>query len=80
MLTSEYEKEEVEELYDTIEEVLQDDGKSETNSIITGKWNSVNAHESYRNIFRQHGLRRINQRGQMFTECCKGNGLLITNT
>jgi hypothetical protein len=28
-------------LYDTIEEILEEDGKGDTNSIILGDWNSV---------------------------------------
>jgi len=34
--TSEYEDDEVENLYDTIEEILEEDGKGDTNSIILG--------------------------------------------
>ena len=41
MPTSEYEDDEVEKLYDTIEEILEEDGKGDTNSIILGDWNSV---------------------------------------
>ena len=36
MPTSEYEDDEVEKLYDTIEEILEEDGKGDTNSIILG--------------------------------------------
>ena len=36
MPTSEYEDDEVEKLYDTIEEILEEDGKGDTNSIIPG--------------------------------------------
>ena len=50
MPTSEYEDDEVEKLYDTIEEILEEDGKGDTNSIILGDWNSVVGDESYRNI------------------------------
>jgi hypothetical protein len=28
-------------LYDVIEEILEEDGKADTNTIITGDWNSV---------------------------------------
>jgi len=38
---SEYEDDEVEKFYDTIEEILEEDGKGDTNSIILGDWNSV---------------------------------------
>ena len=49
MPTSEYE-DEVENLYDTIEEIFEEDGKGDTNSIILGDWNSVVGEESYKNI------------------------------
>ena len=41
MPTSEYEDDEVEKLYDTIEEILEEDGKGDTNNIILGEWNSA---------------------------------------
>ena len=34
-------EDEVEELFDIIEEILEDDGKGDTNTIIMGDWNSV---------------------------------------
>ena len=46
MPTSEYEEDEVEKLYDTIEEILEEDGKGDTNNIILGDWNSVVGDES----------------------------------
>ena len=36
MPTSEYEDDEVEKLYDTIEEILEEDGKGDRNNIIMG--------------------------------------------
>jgi exonuclease III len=36
MPTSDYEDEEVEELYDRIENILEEDGKGDTNTIIMG--------------------------------------------
>jgi exonuclease III len=41
MPTSEYEDDEVEELCDIIEDILEEDGKGATNTIIMGDWNSV---------------------------------------
>jgi hypothetical protein len=41
MPTLEHEDDEVEELYDIIEEILEEDGKGGTNTIIIGDWNSV---------------------------------------
>jgi hypothetical protein len=47
VLTSEHEDDEAEELYDIIEEILEDDGKGDTVTIIMGEWNSVVGDESY---------------------------------
>ena len=67
-------------LYDTIEEILEKDGKGDTNNIILGEWNSVVGDEPYRNIVGSHGLGRRNHRGQMFIDFCERNGLIVTNT
>ena len=80
MPTSEYEDDEAEELYDTIEEILEEDGKGDTNSIILGDWNSTVGEESYKNIAGSHGLGRRNHRGQMLIDFCERNGLIVTNT
>jgi exonuclease III len=71
MPTSEYEDDEVEKWYDITEEILEEDGKSDTNTIIIGDWNSVVGDESYRNIVGPHGLGRKNQRGQMLIDFCE---------
>ena len=44
--TSEHEDDEVEELYDITEEILQEDGKGDTNTIIMREKNSVVGDES----------------------------------
>ena len=80
MPTSEYEDDEVEKLYDTIEEILGEDGKGDTNDIILGDWNSVVRDEPYRNIVGSHGLGRRNHRGQMLIDFCERNGLIVINT
>jgi len=69
----------VEELYGVIEEILEEDGKGNTNTIIMGDWNSVVGNESYRNIFGPNDLGRKNHRGQMFINFCERNGLIVTN-
>jgi exonuclease III len=76
----EYEDDEVEELYDTIEEILEKDEKVETNTIIVGDWNSVVADKAHHNICGLYGLGRRNQRGQMLIDFCKRNRLVIKNT
>ncbi|PNF32656.1 hypothetical protein B7P43_G15062, partial [Cryptotermes secundus] len=80
MPTSEYEDYEMENVYDTTEEILQEDGRGDTNSIILGDWNSIVADEPYQNIVWSHGLGRRNHRGQMLIDFCERNGLIATNT
>ena len=80
MPTSEHEDDEVEELYDTIEEILEESGKGDTNTIIMWDWNSVVGDESYRNTVGPHGLGRKNHRGQMLINFCERNELIVTNT
>jgi hypothetical protein len=65
MLTSDYEDEEVEELYDIIEEILEEDEKGETNTIIMGDWKSVVGDRAHHNTVGPYGLGRRNQRGQI---------------
>ena len=79
MPTSEYEDDEVEKLYDTIDEILEEDGKGDTNNIILGDWNSVVGDETYRNIVGSQGLGRRNHRGQMVIDFCERNGLSPTH-
>jgi hypothetical protein len=70
----------VENLYEIIEETLEEDGTGDTNTIIIGDWNSAVGDESYRNIVGLHGLRRKNHRCQMLINFCERNGLIVTNT
>jgi len=44
--TSKHKDDEVDELYDIIEELLEEDGKGDTNTIIMREWNSVVGDES----------------------------------
>ena len=80
MPSLEYEGDEVEKLYDTIEEILEEVGKGDTNSIIIGDLNGVVGDETYRNIVGSHGLGRRNHRGQMLIDFCERNRLIVTNT
>jgi exonuclease III len=80
MPTSDYEDDEVKEMYDIIEEIREEVGKGDTNTIIMGDWNNVVGDESYRNIAGPHGLGRKNHRGQMLINFCERNGLIVSNT
>ena len=54
MPTSEYKDDEAEEMYDKIEEILEDK-KGETNTIILGDCNTVIADKSYKTFAGPHG-------------------------
>jgi exonuclease III len=58
MPTSEHEDDKVEELYGVIEEILEEDGKGNKNTIIMGDWNSVVGDEPCRNIVRPHRIKK----------------------
>jgi exonuclease III len=76
MPTSDYEDDELEELYDVIEEILEEDGKGATNTIIMGDWNSVVGDKAHHNTAGPYGLGRRNQRGQMLINFVKEMDLL----
>jgi exonuclease III len=80
MPTSEHEDDEVEELYGIIEEILEEDGKGVTNTIIMGDWNSFVGDKSFRDIAGPHGLGRNNHRVQMLIKLSERNVLNVTNT
>jgi exonuclease III len=80
MPTSEHEDNKVEELYGVIEEILEEDGKGNTHTIIMGDWNSVVGDEPYRNIVGPNGQGRKNHKGQMLINFYERNGLIVTNT
>ena len=69
----------MQELYDIIEEILEEDGKSETNIITMGDWNSVNGDKSYRNVlFHMNFEEEII--GQIPIDLCDRSRLVIANT
>jgi exonuclease III len=80
MPVSEYEGEKVEELCDRIGDILEEDGKSDTNTIIMGDWNSVVGDKSNGNICGPYGLGNRNKRSQMLIDFCDRAGFVITNT
>jgi hypothetical protein len=66
MPASEYEDDEVEELYGVTEEIHEEDGRGVTNTVMMKDCNNVAGHKAFRNIAGLHGLGRKSQRGQMF--------------
>ena len=79
MPTSEHPDEEIDEMYDTIEEVL-DNEVTNDNVIIMGDWNSIVGEGSDGREVGQFGLGRRNERGEKLVEFCRRKELVITNT
>ena len=70
----------MEDLYDIIKEILEEDGKCVTDTFIMGDWISLVGDESYRDIAGPHGLGRNNYRFQMLLKRCERNVMIVTNT
>jgi exonuclease III len=75
-MTSDYEDGEVEELYYIIEDILEDDGKGDTNSVIMGDWNSVVGDKSNGNICGSFGLGNRNKKVKRLLTSVKERVLL----
>jgi exonuclease III len=71
MSTSDYDDEKLEELYDRIEDILQEDGEGDTNTIIMVDWKSFVGDKSNGNICVAYGLGNRNKRGQMLIDFCE---------
>ena len=79
MPTSEHPDEEIDEMYDTIEEILENEATRD-NVIIMGDWNSVVGEGLDGKEVGQFGLGRRNERGEKLVEFCRRKKLMITNT
>ncbi|KDR20788.1 Craniofacial development protein 2, partial [Zootermopsis nevadensis] len=80
MPTSDHDDEEVEIIYEKIEEIIRTEGRGKVQTIIMGDWNSVMGKGAENNIVGPHGLGIRNRRGNMMVDFCRRNGLVITNT
>ena len=79
MPTSEHPEEDVDEMYEKIEEILENEATKD-NVIIMGDWNSVVGEGQDRGEVGQFGLGRRNERGEKLVEFCSRKKFVITNT
>jgi hypothetical protein len=79
MPTSDYEDDDVEEIYEQIEEEIRK-GRGDDYVIVMGDFNAAVGEQGEDGVAGRHGLGQRNDRGQMLLEFCKQNKLCITNT
>src|SRR6476619_3813843 len=77
--TTDCEDEEIEKLYDQLEEILGKQ-KGTDNVIVIGDFNAVVGKAKEDRVVGKFGLGKRNDRGEMLIEFCKSQNLVITNT
>src|SRR6476619_642208 len=77
--TTDCEDEEVEKLYDQLEEILGKQ-KGTDNVIVMGDFNAVVGEGKEDRVVRKFGLEKRNDRGERLIEFCKSQNLVMTNT
>src|SRR6476469_10291336 len=77
--TTDYEDEEVEKLYDQLEEILGKQ-KGTDNVIVMGDFNAVVGEGREDRVVGKFGIGKRNDRGERLIEFCKSQNLVITNT
>jgi len=79
MPTSQHSDQEIEEIYESIEELLKDENADDY-LVIMGDWNAVVGEGKEEKICGEFGLGRRNTRGDQLIDFCKQQQLVITNT
>jgi len=79
MPTSEHSDEEVEEMYEQLEELMSEQ-KGSDHVVIVGDWNAIVGEGRDELVIGKFGLGVRNERGERMIEFCKRNKLVVTNT
>ena len=79
MPTTDHEDDEVDLVYEQLEELL-DKQKGTENVVIMGDWNAVVGEGRDGNEVGMYGLGQRNDRGDKLVEFCKKNKFIVTNT
>src|SRR5437867_6402342 len=77
--TTAHEDDEVEEIYEQIERIISKQ-KRNTNVIVMGDFNAIVGEGSDEKVIGKYGLGKRNDRGEMLSDFCKKNQLVVTNT
>src|SRR6476661_9971545 len=79
MPTTEHDDEEVDQMYEQIEELIKKQ-KGKDNLVVMGDWNAVVGEEGEEKVVGKYGLGERNERGEKLVEFCKRNKLIVSNT
>ncbi|KAL4135345.1 hypothetical protein QTP88_006960 [Uroleucon formosanum] len=79
MPTSTHKDEEIEEIYEQVNEVIEMTNEK-SNLIILGDWNAIVGESKEHGVTGMFGLGKRNERGHRLIEFCKERNLVITNT
>jgi len=79
MPTSDYEDEDVEEVYEQIEDLMRN-GRGDDYVVVLGDLNASIGNKAENGVTGKYGLGQRNHRGQMLFEFCSRNSLCVTNT
>src|SRR5580658_10458105 len=79
MPTSEHSDEEVEEMYEQLEELMSEQ-KGSDHVVVMGDWNAIVGEGRDELVIGKFGLGVRNERGERMIEFCKRNKLVVTNT
>ena len=80
MPTSEHKEEEVEDMYEKIEELLDRETVGRDYVVVMGDWNAVVGEGKEDNIVEHYGLGNRNERGEKLVDFCRRRQLYIANT
>lgn len=78
MSTSQASDDEIEEIYEKIEELISHNGKD--NLIVMGDWNAIVGEEANGKEVGKYGLGARNERGDRLVKFCRQHDLITTNT
>jgi endonuclease/exonuclease/phosphatase family metal-dependent hydrolase len=79
MPTSQHEDSEIEEMYEEIEDLINNEN-GEDYIVVMGDWNAILGEGKDGNEIGEYGLGNRNSRGDMLKEFCRRKGLIATNT
>jgi hypothetical protein len=79
MPTTNHDDDEIEKLYEEINEIMHQEGRCQVNAIVMGDFNSIVGERSTDKVVGPFGLGRGNERGKMLIDFCEKHDLVVIN-